>query len=205
MKKNVMNKAERHRRLQEAIAANPFITDEELAEIFNVSVPTIRLDRLELSIPEVRKRTKEMAAHYFGESHSLENREIVGEVIEIEPGKRGLSLLETDRTMCLAKCDIIRGHIIFGQANSLANAVVNLPVALTGKAEVHYLRTVRTGERLIAKAQVIEKKGHRFLIEVVVRSKEEIVFTGTFIIYGMNLETASYLKLLKDAEQEEGF
>lgn len=200
MKKKVCKKAERHQRLLEAIKANPFITDEELAEIFKVSIPTIRLDRLELSIPEVRKRTREMAAHFLGRSQSLDDQEIVGEVIEIQPGVRGISLLETDQNMCLSKCDIIRGHIIFAQANSLANAVVDLPVALTGKADVRFLRTVRAGERLIAKAEVTEKKGHRFNIDVMIRSKEEIVCTGRFIIHGMSLDTANYLKLLKDVE-----
>lgn len=195
-----MKKSERHQKLLEAIRNNPFVTDEELAEILTVSIPTIRLDRLELSIPEVRKRTREMAAHFFGVSQSLGVQEIVGELIEIDPGKRGLSILETDQTMCLEKCNIIRGHIIFAQANSLANAVADVQVALTGKAEVSYLRTVRAGERLIAKAQVIEKKGHRYLSEVVVRSKEEVVFTGTFVIHGMNLEMADYLNLLKDEE-----
>ncbi|HOJ77532.1 MAG TPA: transcription factor FapR [Bacillota bacterium] len=200
MANKLLKKTERHQRLLKEINNNPFITDEELAEILQVSIPTVRLDRMELAIPEVRKRTKEMAAHFFGESQSLEQKEIVGEVIEIDSGKRGLSILETDQTMCLAKCDIIRGHVIFALANTLANAVVNFPVALTGRAEVNYLRTVRAGERLIAKAKVLEKKGHRFLIEVVVRSKEEIVCTGNFVIYGMNLDTANYLKLLKDVE-----
>lgn len=196
----IIKKTERHRLLLEAIQKNPFITDEELAEILQVSIPTIRLDRLELSIPEVRKRTREMASHFFGASQSLGAQEIVGEIIEIEPGKRGLSLLETDQSMCLQKCNIIRGHIIFAQANSLANAIVDVQVALTGKTEFTFLRTVRAGERLIAKAQVLEKKGHRFFIEVVVRSKEEIVAKGFFVIHGMTMEMANYLKLLKDEE-----
>lgn len=200
MASKLLKKSDRHRQLLAAIESNPFITDDELADKLQVSIPTIRLDRAELSIPEVRKRTKEMASHFFGVSQSLGIGEIVGDLIEIEPGKRGLSILETDPTMCLEKCDIIRGHIVFAQANSLANAVVDVPVALTGKAEVNYLRTVRTGERLIAKAQVQEKKGHRFLVDVVVRSKDELVCTSSFVIYGMNLEMANYLKLLKDAE-----
>ncbi|NLW48334.1 MAG: transcription factor FapR [Firmicutes bacterium] len=195
-----VKKTERHRLLIEAIEKNPFITDEELAECLRVSIPTIRLDRLELSIPEVRKRTREMASHFFGASQSLDVREIVGELIEIEPGKRGLSLLETDHSMCLEKCDIIRGHIIFAQANSLANAIADVQVALTGKTEFTFLRTVRTGEKLIAKAQVLEKQGHRFLIEVIVRSKEAIAAKGIFVIYGMTLEMANYLNLLKDVE-----
>ncbi len=202
MSKNskLLKKIDRHQKLLEAIRANPFITDEELADTLQVSIPTVRLDRLELAIPEVRKRTKEMASHFFGVSQSLDHNDIVGELIEIEPGKKGLSLLETDQSMCLEKCNIVRGHIIFAQANSLANAVVDLPVAVTGKADLDFLRTVRSGQKLIAKAQVAERKGHRFLIEVVVRCKEEIVCKGSFIIHGMNLEMANYLNLLKDVE-----
>jgi Uncharacterized protein, possibly involved in aromatic compounds catabolism len=194
----IVKKTERQHKLLEAIRQNPFITDEELAEILQVSIPTVRLDRLELAIPEVRKRTKEMASHFFGSSQSLGNQEIVGELIEIEPGKKGLSLLETDRSMCLEKCNIVRGHIIFAQANSLANAIADVQVAVTGKTELNFLRTVRAGEKLIAKAQVLEKKNHRFLIEVIVRCKEEVVCKGTFVIHGMSLEMANYLKLLKD-------
>lgn len=200
MSGKLIKKTERHRLLLKEIEKNPFITDEELADNLQVSIPTIRLDRLELAIPEVRKRTREMASQFFGSSQSLGVQEIVGELIEIEPGKRGLSLLETDQTMCLEKCNIIRGHIIFAQANSLANAVADVQVALTGKTEFTFLRTVRAGEKIIAKAQVLEKKGHRFLMEVVVRSKEDIVAKGNFVIHGMTLEMANYLKLLKDEE-----
>ena len=196
----MLKKSERHLRLLEALQQNPFVTDEELAETLQVSIPTIRLDRQELSIPEVRKRTRDMASQFFGTSRSLAIRDIIGEVIEIEPGKRGLSILDTDHSMCLEKCDIIRGHIIFAQANSLANAVVDVPVALTAEANLKYYQTARAGERLIAKAQIIEKKGHRFRVEVMVRSKEQVVCNGHFMIYGMNLETAEYLNLLKDIE-----
>lgn len=200
MGEKLLKKSERHQKLLAAIQTNPFITDEELAENLGVSIPTIRLDRMELSIPEVRKRTKEMASQFFGASQSLEVAEIVGELIEIEPGKKGLSMLETDQSMCLEKCNIVRGHIIFAQANSLANAVADVQVALTGNVQMDFLRTVRSGEKLIAKAQVIERKSHRFLIEVVVRSKDEIVCKGSFVIYGMNMEMAEYLKLLKDVD-----
>ena len=44
---------------------DPFLTDEELAEIFLVSVPTIRLDRLELGIPELRERIKDVAENNY--------------------------------------------------------------------------------------------------------------------------------------------
>ena len=190
----------RHSRMVEEIRRNPFVTDEDLAALLGVSIPTVRLDRQELSIPEVRKRTREMAGHYFGVSQSLPANDIIGELIEIEPGQRGLSILETDQSMCLKKCDIVRGHFIFAQVNSLAAAVADSPVALTGRAEVDFLRPVRAGEKLIAKVRVLEKRGHRLLVDAVVRSREEIVCTGSIVIYGMTLEMANYLKLLKDAE-----
>ena len=55
------SKKERQELLKETIKDNPFITDEDLAEKFQVSVQTIRLDRLELSIPELRERIKNVA------------------------------------------------------------------------------------------------------------------------------------------------
>ena len=58
MAKVVMQKKERQRRLIEQLKEDPFLTDEELSELFNVSIQTIRLDRLELGIPELRERYK---------------------------------------------------------------------------------------------------------------------------------------------------
>ena len=56
------SKKERQRLLTERISENPFVTDEQLASEFNVSVQTIRLDRMELAIPELRERIKGVAA-----------------------------------------------------------------------------------------------------------------------------------------------
>ena len=53
-----LNKRKRQEQLKELVNQQPFLTDEELAEQFGVSVQTIRLDRLELSIPEMRKERK---------------------------------------------------------------------------------------------------------------------------------------------------
>ena len=57
---NLPKKA-RQRELMERLKADPFLTDEELSDIFHVSVQTIRLDRLELGIPELRERIKNVA------------------------------------------------------------------------------------------------------------------------------------------------
>jgi acyl-coenzyme A thioesterase PaaI-like protein len=196
----MIRKTDRHDRLREEIERNPFVTDDELAAVLGASIPTIRLDRSQLAIPEVRRRTREMAGRYFGVSRSLGAKDIVGEMIEIDPGKGGLSLLDTDAGMCLEKCDIVRGHVLFALLNSLAAAVAEAPIALTGKAHVDFLRTVRAGERLIAKARVEKKTGRRIFVEAVARSGENIVARGRFVVHGMTRETAAHLNLLKDGD-----
>lgn len=54
-------KKDRQNRLVQFLQENPFATDEDLAELFQVSIQTIRLDRLELGIPELRERIKSVA------------------------------------------------------------------------------------------------------------------------------------------------
>ena len=64
---------------------NPFITDEELAKKFNVSIQTIRLDRMELSIPELRERIKNVAKKNWNETvKALPLDEVIGEIIDLE-------------------------------------------------------------------------------------------------------------------------
>ena len=55
-----LTKQQRQLQLYKLIEAHPFVTDEELAKHFDVSVQTIRLDRLELGIPELRMRTMQV-------------------------------------------------------------------------------------------------------------------------------------------------
>ncbi|MGL6146742.1 MAG: HTH domain-containing protein, partial [Macrococcoides caseolyticum] len=56
-----LSKHLRQEQLQQLLENDPFITDETLSHEFNVSIQTIRLDRLELNIPELRERIKNVA------------------------------------------------------------------------------------------------------------------------------------------------
>ena len=56
-----VKKKERQQMLLDRIKEKPFQTDEALAAELSVSVQTIRLDRLELGIPELRSRVREAA------------------------------------------------------------------------------------------------------------------------------------------------
>ncbi|UOY93673.1 transcription factor FapR [Ectobacillus sp. JY-23] len=174
-------KKERQQLLQETISENPFITDEELAEKFQVSIQTIRLDRLELSIPELRERIKNVAAKQFEENvKSLSLEEVVGEIIDIETDRYAISLFDVKEEHVFARNSIARGHHLFAQANSLAVAVIDAEVVLTAKASIQYVRPVRLGERVVAKAKINEISAARTIVEVISSVGNETVFMGTF-------------------------
>ncbi|MCP8970170.1 transcription factor FapR [Ectobacillus ponti] len=183
------NKKERQRLLQETITENPFITDEELAEKFQVSIQTIRLDRLELSIPELRERIRHVAAKRFDENvKALPLEEVVGEIIDMQLDQHGISILEIGPEHVFKRNNIARGHHLFAQANSLAVALINEELALTAKANIQYVRPVRLKERVVAKAKVldIENDKGRTVVEVKSFVGTEVVFTGTFEMYRSN-------------------
>ncbi|MDQ7793712.1 MAG: transcription factor FapR [bacterium] len=177
---------ERHRRLVETIQENPFFTDEELARHFSVSVQTIRLDRMTLRIPELRERLREVAGRTYSQVKSLGSREIVGELLDVQLGQSGLSVLETTSDMAFERTGVVRGHHIFAQADSLAIALVDADTVLTGLANVKYRRPVRVGEKLVAKAEVLRRKGNKFVVLVTTRVARENVFRGKFVVFALN-------------------
>lgn len=178
-----LSKEERQKKLEQKIEANPFLTDRELADIFEVSIQTIRLDRLALNIPEVRKRTKNLAKQAYSKVKAVSDCEIIGKLMDVKLNKSGLSILETNEDMSLEKSDIIRGHHIFAQANSLAVAILDIDLALTGWTETKFESPVYVGDRLIAEAIVGNVKDDRFEVEVITEVKEQKVFSGEFIIF----------------------
>ncbi len=179
-------KKDRQNTLSEFIKENPFITDEELTKEFKVSIQTIRLDRMELGIPELRERTKAMASKTLDNIKSLHLYEVIGEIVDIQLDCYGISLLEIKEDQVFKKTGIARGHYIFAQANSLAVALINEEIALTSKAEIRFIRPVRLNERLIAKAKVISCIDDRSEIEVNTYVNNDLVFKGLFIVYRLS-------------------
>lgn len=179
-------KKKRQQDLTALLLENPFLNDEELAMKFHVSIQTIRLDRLELGIPELRERIKQVAERNFDKVRSLKKEDVIGEIIDLRLDESGISIFTIGEEHVFSSTKIARGHAIFAQANSLAVALTNAPVALTAHATIRYIRPVRIGERLIAKAKVTktdEKGTHTVLVDTYIH--EELVFTGSFRIYGI--------------------
>nr|WP_281054644.1 transcription factor FapR [Thermosediminibacter oceani] len=186
--KKGLSKKERQKELQTLLADDPFLTDEELAERFNVSIQTIRLDRMELKIPELRERIKAVAQENYSKVRAIGIKEIVGELVDLELGKRGISVLETTEDMTFEKTKIVRGEFIFAQANSLAIAVIDANVALTGVANIKYKSPVFAGQKLVAKAEVTRVRGNKQFVFVRVYEKQREVFRGKFILVSLDGE-----------------
>jgi len=193
MTKIALPKKERQLKLIESLDEDPFMTDEELSELFNVSIQTIRLDRLELGIPELRERIKKVAERNYSKLRSIEGKEIVGELVDIELGKGGISILNTTDDMVFQRSRVVRGHYIFAQAESLALAVIDARVALTGVANIKYKVPIYAGDKLVARAEVIRRRGNKYFVWVKTKVRQEEAFRGKFILVSIGSDEAEDL------------
>ena len=222
--KKTLGAGERHQRIRHEVEKNPLILDEELASLLSVSIHTIRSDRRKIGIPEVRRRGREMSDALFASPKALAKQEIVGDILEMTLDKEGLSLLETEPAMGRKTPPIVRGHVLFAQANTLANAIVDAPIAVTASAAIRFSAPVRVGERVIARAVVVAVKNRRREIEVVMKTNApaeaarsgeaaaagksagfgnpagRLVFEGRFTIYGLSAALAERIHLLDEKE-----
>ncbi|HJV44130.1 MAG TPA: transcription factor FapR [Bacillota bacterium] len=178
-----LKKKNRQEELIEKLKNNPFLTDDELAHKFRVSIQTIRLDRFELGIPELRERIKNVAEQKWDHLKSLQLNEVIGELTNLHLDKSATSIFEVKEEHVFSRTQVARGHYIFAQANSLAVAVVNADMVLTGAARVRYVRPVRLGERLMAIAQVKSQNNDQVLVRVETTVHGELVFSGTFRVF----------------------
>ncbi|MEW6696174.1 MAG: transcription factor FapR [Bacillota bacterium] len=179
-------KNQRQSELAKYLANNPLLKDEELAGMFGVSIQTIRLDRSELHIPELRERM--ITALQSHPVRSLGSDELVGELLDIQVGHHGVSMLKIMPEMSFRKNLVARGHHLFAQANSLAVAVIDAGVALTGSARVLFKLPVKVGDMVIARAEISSQTGNKMLVKVISRVKEAIVFEGIFTVFALDEE-----------------
>ncbi len=182
MIKMKITKKERQGQLTEILDNNPLLTDKELASRFNVSVQTIRLDRLEMGIPEVRERTKSAASAY-ARLKSVSGGEVIGNLISLELDDYAESIMITTQEMALQRSHIIRGHYLFAQANSLAVSVIDAKNVLTGKVVLDFHKTVHIDDEIRARAEVKKKEKYKYNINVMAYKSDKLVFSGDFIMF----------------------
>jgi len=153
-----LTKAQRRDCLRTYVADNPFATDEWLAKEFQVSIATIRLDRMSLGIPEVRERIRQVAAIHQDAVRSLEQREVVGEIVELHLSKFARSILQLQQSHSFSKTGIVRGHHLFAQVNSLAIAVMDADVVVTAKTDLKFHNIAYAGDVVQARVDVTSQQ-----------------------------------------------
>lgn len=183
-----LGRVERHRLLQERLRDNPLQTDEELAQYFGVSVPTIRLDRFHLGIPEQRLRSEGLARQAVRGLRAMTRQEMVGELVDLELGRSGRSVMDTTQSMGFERTGVLRGHYIFAQADSLALAVVDGTVVLTGLVNAKFKQPVLAGEQIWATAEVLRHLGPRWVVLVVSTVRDVPVFRAKVVVVAVDQE-----------------
>ncbi len=91
-------------------------------------------------------------------THRLASKRLVGKPVKIEKNYAEV-LLETTEEMAVDEYGLVHGGFTFGLADYAAMLAVNEPTVVLGKAEVRFLKPVKVGEKLIARAKVIEESG----------------------------------------------
>lgn len=173
----------RQQQLMEKLNEDPFLTDEELAQLFCVSVPTIRFDRAELGVKEYRERIKTVA-------RSVITREVqetpavnpMGELLDLNLFKDGLSVFVPDDSMTFDDSKVVRGCFIYSFAEMLATTVIDANVALVEVANIKYKQPVMAGSKLVAKSEVVRRRNNEYIVWVKIKANMAEVFRSKFIL-----------------------
>ena len=160
---------------------------EALARKLAVSVQTVRLDRMELGIPELRARVRTLAENAREKVRAIPHAEVVGDLLSLELGVRGTSALKVTDNLLFADSDIARGTALFSQANSLALAIIDAPVAVTGVANVKYKVPIHKGDTVIAHAEIVKMRGNKIFVWVKTYRDGKEVFRAKFIVASLSL------------------
>ncbi|ASJ08520.1 thioesterase [Thermococcus siculi] len=91
-------------------------------------------------------------------THRLTSEELVGKPVKLEPGYAEV-VLKTTEEMAVDEYGLVHGGFTFGLADYAAMLAVNEPTVVLGKAEVRFLKPVKAGEKLLAKARILEEEG----------------------------------------------
>ena len=144
------------------------------------------LDRTELGIPELRARVRTLAENAREKVRAIPHTEVIGDLLSLELGVRGTSALKVTDDLIFAESEIARGTALFSQANSLALAIIDAPLAITGVANVKYKVPIRKGDTVIAHAEIVKVRGNKIFIWVKTLREGKEVFRAKFIVVSLD-------------------
>ncbi|SMP14175.1 Thioesterase superfamily [Desulfurobacterium pacificum] len=115
-------------------------------------------------------------------THEKIDKRLCGEPVKLEEGRAEVKL-KTVPEMAADEKGLVHGGFVFGQADYAAMLAVNHPNVVLGAANVKFLKPVKVGDILLAKAQVVKEEGKKRIVDVVVERDGEAVFEGEFTCF----------------------
>lgn len=114
-------------------------------------------------------------------THLLTSKEIVGKAEIIQTDEEATAVLKTNGLMGVDEQGLVHGGFTFGLADYAAMVAVNDPFVVLLSSQVQFLRPVKVGDELKARAVVAEKEGRKRKVRVEIwKEGEEKVFAGEF-------------------------
>lgn len=115
-------------------------------------------------------------------THKNIDPDLCGNPVLLEKGKSVVELI-TAKAMTADHTGLVHGGFIFGLADYAAMIAVNHPNVVLGAADVKFLKPVKCGEKVIARAVVEEIQGKKQQVSVSVEKDDTTVFTGIFTCF----------------------
>lgn len=115
-------------------------------------------------------------------THQLIDNELCGKPVMVENGTSRVDFTTTSR-MVADNLGLVHGGFIFGLADYAAMLAVNHPNVVLGGADVKFLKPVKAGESVYAKARVTSSSGKKQMVSVEVKREDEVVFQGDFACF----------------------
>jgi acyl-coenzyme A thioesterase PaaI-like protein len=113
---------------------------------------------------------------------------LVGTPLDLGEGSASAVLVTTPE-MAADESGLIHGGFVFGLADYAAMLAVNDPNVVLGTADTRFLKPVRVGEGLEARARIEETDGRKSKVQVqVLRDGNigDLVMTGTFTCFTLD-------------------
>ncbi|MGE5254318.1 MAG: PaaI family thioesterase [Planctomycetaceae bacterium] len=115
-------------------------------------------------------------------THLSVSEDLVGKVERIESGKFAQVSLTVDSRMRVDEKGLVHGGFAFGLADYAAMVAVNDPFVVLLSAQVRFVKPVKAGETLTARAQVQESEGKKRRVRCeVFNPVREKVLEGEFL------------------------
>ena len=115
-------------------------------------------------------------------THGKISNALCGEPVETSVGRSEVKFTALSE-MAVDELGLVHGGFIFGLADYAAMIAVNDPNVVLGAANVKFMKPVKVGEKVTARASVTRSEGKKREVTVTVEKDGVSIFEGTFTCF----------------------